>query len=137
MGLAIAFLIRNGCTAKTATVSAFEASPSPVEITATDCLGSLSKVRVKKDEDKSFREAETEGDNFEVQGKGQEALNKYSEAYLLYLGELGYATGRALRGDVSASMEINASVRSPEFPFKVGRAAAKAGNHKMAKLFRI
>jgi tetratricopeptide (TPR) repeat protein len=100
------------------------------EATNPDCLKSLPNVPVRKDE--SSKDIEIEGDKFEAQGKGQEAINKYSEAYLLYQGELGYATGRAMRGDPSASMEINTSIAAPEFPFKVGRAFAKAGKHEIA-----
>jgi tetratricopeptide (TPR) repeat protein len=137
--LVIALLICNGCTAQTVTTSnspSLSPSPSPSpspslsEVATPDCLKSLPSVSVRKD--KSSKEVETEGDKFEAQGKGQEAIDKYSEAYLLYQGELGYATGRAMRGDPSASMEVNTSMASPEFPFKIGRTAAKVGNHKMA-----
>lgn len=134
IGLAIALLLRNGCTANPVTTSNTEASPSPspVETVATDCLNSLPRVTVQKDEDKTSSDVEAEGDKLETQGKGQAALDKYSEAHILYWGELGYATGRAAKGDPSAFIEVNISIKSPEFPFKVARAAAKAGNHKMA-----
>lgn len=133
-----AMVLTCSCTVKIATTSNTEASPSPspspspVEVAALDCLTSLSKVTTQKDKEKSSREVEIEGDKFEAQGKGQEALNKYSKAYLLHSGEKGYAIGRAMRGDPSASLEINTSIESAEFPFKVGRAAAKAGKHEMA-----
>lgn len=130
----IVILICNGCTANPVTTSNTEASPSPspVEAAASDCLNFLPKVTVQKDEDKSSRDVETEGDKLEAQGKGQAALNKYSEAYLLYSGELGYATGRAMRGDPSAFIEVNTSINSAEFPFKVGRAFAKVGKSEVA-----
>ncbi|MEG4294812.1 tetratricopeptide repeat protein [Microcoleus sp. C2C3] len=132
IGLAIALLIRNGCTANPVTTSNTEASPSPVETATPDCLTSLSKVTVQKDEDKSSRDVEAEGDKFETQGKGQEALNKYNKARILYFKELSYATEKLKEGDQSAFMETNTSIESPEFPFKLGRAFAKTGKHEIA-----
>ena len=133
--LVIALLICNGCTAQTVTTSnnpspSPSPNPSSTEAATPDCLKSLPSVSVRKDE--SSKDVETEGDKFETQGKGQEALNKYSEAYLLYQGELGYATGRAMKGDPSASMEVNTSIESPEFSFKVGRVFARTGKHEIA-----
>jgi tetratricopeptide (TPR) repeat protein len=137
--LVIAVVVCNGCTVSVKTSNS-EVSPSPIEVvspevasreTATpDCLKSLPNVPTRKDE--YSKDVEAEADKLEAAGKGQEALNKYSEARRLYLGELGYAAGRAMRGDPSASMELNTSIESPEFPFKVGRAFAKAGKHEMA-----
>ena len=138
MGLMIVVVTCNSCTARTTVTSKNEPSPnlslspSPIETVAPDCLTTLSKITIQKDEEKSSKEVEAEGDKLEAQGKGQEALNKYSEAYILYQGELGYATGRAMRGDPSASIEINTSIAEPEFPFKIGRAFAKIGKHKIA-----
>lgn len=106
-------------------------NPNSTKLITLDCLKSLpNNVPIRKDE--SSKDVETEGDKFEAQGKGQEALNKYTEAHRLYLRELGYATGRALRGDPSASMEINISITLPEFKFKLGRAFAKTDKQKEA-----
>jgi tetratricopeptide (TPR) repeat protein len=126
------------CTVKTTVTPKNEPSPnpsfspSPIEAVAPDCLTSLSKITVQKDEEKLSKDIEAEGDKFEAQGNGQEAVNKYSEAYLLHWGEKGYAAGRAMRGDPSASLELNTSIESPEFPFKVGRAFAKIGKNEIA-----
>jgi tetratricopeptide (TPR) repeat protein len=138
MVLMIVVLTCNSCTVKTAVTPRNEQSPnpslnpSPIEPVAPDCLTSLSKITVQKDEEKSSKDVEAEGDKLEAQGKGQEALNKYSEAYLIHWGEKGYAAGRAMRGDPSASLELNTSIESPEFPFKVGRAFAKTEKHEIA-----
>lgn len=134
IGLVIGLIIRNGCSAKPDAISSNEpSSPSPVEpVALPDCLKSLPNVPVREDEDSTSKTVEAEGDAFEAEGRGQEALNRYGEARLMYSGELGYATGRAMRGDPSASMELNTSVDSPEFPFKVGRAFAKTGKHEIA-----
>lgn len=138
MVLMIVVLTCNSCTVKTAVTPRNEPSPnpslnpSPIEPVAPDCLTSLSKITVQKDEEKSSKDVEAEGDKLEAQGKGQEALNKYSEAYLIHWGEKGYAAGRAMRGDPSASLEMNTSIESPEFPFKLGRAFAKVGKHEIA-----
>ncbi len=121
IGLVIALVIRNGCT-----VANDETISDSVSTVTSDCLQSLPDVPVRKDE--ASNDVEAEGDKL----KGQAALNKYGEARLLYAGELGYAAGRAMRGDPSASMELNRSVDSPEFPFKVGQAFAKTGKHEIA-----
>lgn len=125
-------LLTYGCMG--APISSDEASSTPLqqspEAAAPNCLESLPNVPTRKDE--SSKDVEAEADKLEEQGKGQEAINKYSEARLLHFSELGYATGRALRGDISASMEVNMSVESPEFLFKVGRAYAKTGKHQIA-----
>jgi hypothetical protein len=118
IGLAIALLIRNGCTAKPSATSNNETSPSPVEVAAPDCLASVSKITTQKDKEKSSRDVEAEADRLEGQGQGQEALNKYTEAYLLHSKEKGYAAGRALKGDPIASLEVNTSIESPEFCLK-------------------
>jgi tetratricopeptide (TPR) repeat protein len=132
MVLMIALLTCNSCTYHSVTTLTIgtSSSPSSVKVAVPDCLESLPNVPVRKD--KSSRDVETEADGLEMQGKGQPALDKYSEAYLLHLREKGYAAGRAMRGDPSASLEINTSIESPEFPFKIGRAFAKAGKHEIA-----
>ena len=107
-----------------------ETSPSP-EAVASDCLKSLPTVAAIRKEESS-EDVEAEADKLEEQGKGKEALSKYSEAYLLYQGEWGYALGRNMRGDPSFLMELNRSVESPEFPFKVGRAFAQSRKHEIA-----
>jgi tetratricopeptide (TPR) repeat protein len=134
--LVIAVIVCNGCTVSVKTSNS-EMSPSPIEVASPevatpDCLESLAKISTQKNEDEYSRDVEAQADKLEAAGKGQEALNKYSEAYLLHSGEKGYAAGRAMRGDPSASLEINTSIESPEFPFKVGRAFAKAGKHEVA-----
>ena len=134
-------LICNGCTVKSIGTSSESPSPSlspspspspsPVETDTLGCIDSLPKVSV--DKDKSSKDVEVEGDKFERQGKGQEALNKYSEAYLLYLKEAGEAIGKSMSGGGPSDFsQKNASVESSEFPFKVGRALAKAGKHEIA-----
>ncbi|MEG4282121.1 hypothetical protein QUB68_03250 [Microcoleus sp. A006_D1] len=129
---AIALLTFYACMG--APISSDLASSTPLqqspEAAAPNCLESLPNVPTRKDE--SSKDVEAEADKLEEQGKGQEAINKYSEARLLHFRELGYSTGRALRGDISASMEVNMSVKSPEFLFKVGRAYAKTGQHQIA-----
>jgi tetratricopeptide (TPR) repeat protein len=135
--LAIALLACNGCMVIPVPIpipipiSNDQASPSRVEAAAPDCLTSLPNVGIRKDE--SSEDVEAQADKLEAQGKGQEALNKYSEARTLYFGELGWAAGRALgHGDISAVDEINTSVESPEFLFKLGRAYAKTRKHQVA-----
>jgi tetratricopeptide (TPR) repeat protein len=135
-------LICNGCTVKSIGTSSESLSPSPslspslspspssVETATLGCIDSLPNVSV--DKDKSSKDVEVEGDKFERQGKGQEALNKYSEAYLLFIREIGEAMGKSMSGGPSASTQPNPSVQSSEFPFKVGRAFAKAGKHEIA-----
>jgi tetratricopeptide (TPR) repeat protein len=103
-----------------------EVSSSPIATTASSCRNALPKGSVR--EDKSSKDVEAEGDKLE----GHEALNKYQEANILYAGELGYAIGRNMKGDPSALMELNKSVASAEFSFKVGRAFAKTGKHEIA-----
>jgi len=91
-------------------ISNDETSPSPVEAAAPDCLTCLPNVAIRKDE--SSEDVEAQADKLEAQGKGQEALNKYTEARTLYFGELAWAAGRALRhGDISAVDEINTPYR--------------------------
>lgn len=126
IGAVTVLVIRNGCTVKPETTSNSETSSDSVSTLTPDCLKSLPNVLIRKDEDSA--DVEAEGDKL----KGQAALNKYSEARLLYLGELGYATARAMKGDPSASMELNLSIASSKFPFKVGQAFAQTGKHEIA-----
>lgn len=130
----IALLTCHGCALVPAIVStSSEASPSPSSSTIPDCLNSLPNLPIGQiRKGKSSADVEAEADELEEQGKGQEALNKYSEAHTLYFGELGRASGRALWGDYSATMKINISVNSPTFSFKVGRAFAKNGQYPPA-----
>ncbi len=106
--LAIALLACNGCMVIPVPIpipipiSNDEASPSRVEAAAPDCLTSHPNLGIRKDE--SSEAVVAQADKLEAQGKGQEALNKYSEARTLYFGELGPEAGRALgHGDISYS----------------------------------
>jgi hypothetical protein len=65
-------------------ISNDQASPSRVEAAAPDCLTSLPNVGIRKDE--SSEDVVAQADKLEAQGKGQEALNKYSEAVHFILG---------------------------------------------------
>ena len=113
-----------------------ETSPSPSQQSSAplDCFDSLPDIPIEKiRKTETSEDVEAEADKLAEQGKGQEALDKYSEAYTLYFGELGRATGKALgQGDYSAAAEMNTSVESPEFLFKIGQAFAQTGKHETA-----
>ena len=110
-----------------------EVDPAPNQSTNRDCLGSLPNLPIEKiRKNESSENVEAEADQLEEQGKGEQALEKYSEAHTLYFGELGRASGRALWGDFDATMDINISVGSPTFSFKVGRAFARSNQYSAA-----
>ncbi len=102
------------------------------EVATPDCLDSLPNIFIEKNrKQKSWEDVEAEADKLEEQGKGQEALNKYSAAHALYFAELG----RTQKPDPSPSEATETSVgsvESPEFFFKIGRAFAKTGKHQIA-----
>lgn len=108
-----------------------KSTSSSATLPLPDCVDSLPNLpieRVRKG--KPSAEVETEADQLEEQGKGKEALDKYSEAQTLYFGELGRAAGSMLgHGDPTAITEVNVSVDSPTFSFKVGRAFARTGQY--------
>ena len=131
----IALLMCHSCALVPALVStSSEVSPSPSSSTIPDCLGSLPNLpieQIRKGE--SSADVEAEADELGLLGKGQEALNKYSEAHTLYFKELGRGVGKAWAdGDLSAAMEVNRSPETPEFLFKVGSVFAQTGQHQAA-----
>lgn len=128
--LVMALLTCNGCTVNRVTTSNSQTTSSLVGSVTPECLTAFSKIPVRGNE--SSRSLEDDGDTLEVQGEAQKSLDKYSQAYLLYLKELGYATRRSMRGDPTALKEVNRSIQSPEFPFKVGRVFAQIGKHESA-----
>jgi tetratricopeptide (TPR) repeat protein len=108
-----------------------KSTSSSATLRVPDCLDSLPNLSIERvRKRKPSAEVEIEADQLEEQGKGKEALDKYSEAQTLYFGELGRVTGSMLgHGDPTAITEVNISVDSPTFSFKVGRAFARNGQY--------
>lgn len=135
-GLAIALLACHSCALAPALLvdsNEKEATPLQNQPITKDCAGSLPNLPIGEiRKNKSSKNVEGEADQLEEQGKSQQALEKYSEARTLYFGELGRASGRALWGDFDATMDINISIDSPTFLFKVGRAFAKNKQYSVA-----
>jgi tetratricopeptide (TPR) repeat protein len=140
--LAIAFLACHGCALVPAIVSDPNKKVDPAQVqqkpgslsTTPGCLSSLPNLPIEKiRKNESSENVEVEGDELEEKGQGREALDRYSEAQTLYFGELGYASGRALfHGDLGAAFEVNTSIGSPEFLFKIGRTFSKTGQYQAA-----
>lgn len=127
-GLAIALLAIHGC-ARTLDLLRGTGKQEPGtaknQISNLSCLDSLPNLAIEKiRKNEPSKNAEDEADRLEKDRKNQQALEKYSESHTLYFGELGRASGRALWGDFDAAADINISVGSPTFLFKVGRAFA-------------
>lgn len=132
---AIALLVCHGCVAVPVPIpipipiSNDKATP---EVATPDCLDSLPNILIEKNrKQKSWQDVEAEADKLEGQGKGQEALDKYSETYALYFAELGQTQKPNSSSDETTEASVS-SVESPEFFFKIGRAFAKTGKHQIA-----
>lgn len=127
-GLAIALLVLYGCAQASdlpLVRGKQEASTAGSQTSNLDCLGFLPNLPIEKiRKNEPSKNVEDEADRLEENRRSQQALEKYSEAHTLYFGELGRASGRALWGDFDATADINISVGSSTFLFKVGRAFA-------------
>ena len=133
--LAIALLTCHGCVAVPVpipipiSISSDKATP---EVATPDCLDSLPNILIEKTrKQKPWQDVEAEADKLEEQGKGQEALNKYSAAHALYFAELDRTQKPNSSPDEATEASVS-SVESPEFFFKIGRAFAKTGKHQIA-----
>jgi tetratricopeptide (TPR) repeat protein len=133
--LAIGLLSCHGCALIPVLVSApNEATSSGLNSsTPPNCLGSLPKLSVNQiRKNESSKNVELEADLLGALGKGQEALDKYSEAHALYIEELGRGISGFGQGDFGAAMKVNRSPETPKFLFKVGIVFARSGQHQVA-----
>jgi tetratricopeptide (TPR) repeat protein len=128
--LVMALLTCNACTVNRIISFNNQATPSPVETVTPECLTAFPNISVRGNV--SSKDLEDDADTLEVQGEAQKSLDKYSQAYLVYLKELGDATRRSMRGDPTALKEMNSSIESAGFPLKVGRVFAQIGKHELA-----